>query len=249
MAEMVNIAFDLKMGTEAVRVALTVPAAPIAARRLLPLFQGIAHQVIDAAVGEAEARGETVSCKAGCGACCRQLVAVSKTEARQLRTLVDAMPEPRRTAVRARFADAVARLEQGRLLDDARRLDALSDDEMVTMNPRYMALGIPCPFLEEESCSIHPQRPVVCREYLVTSSPALCASPAFAGVRPIPLRAHLSRSVVMLEGGEGDYTRVVLATALEWSEAHPDDEPEPRPAAEWIDVVLREMTGRSIRGG
>jgi Fe-S-cluster containining protein len=36
---------------------------------------------------------------------------------------------------------------------------------------------MPCPFLEDESCSIHPDRPLVCREYLVTSPAELCAGP------------------------------------------------------------------------
>ena len=48
------------------------------------------------------ARGEAISCKAGCGACCRQLVPVSETEAHHLRDVVEAMPEPRRAAVTAR---------------------------------------------------------------------------------------------------------------------------------------------------
>ena len=42
-----------------------------------------------------------------------------------------------------------------------------------------------CPFLEEESCSIHPDRPLVCREYLVTSPAELCAGPTQEGVTPV----------------------------------------------------------------
>ena len=53
--------------------------------------------------------------------------------------------------------------------------------------PAYFALGIPCPFLEEESCSIHPDRPLVCREYLVTSPAELCAGPTQEGVTPVPV--------------------------------------------------------------
>jgi Fe-S-cluster containining protein len=243
---MVKIAFDLQMGGEAVRVSLNVPAAPIAAGRLLPLFQGMAHQVIDAAVGEATARGEAVSCRAGCGACCRQLVAVSRTEARRLRALVDAMPEPRRSAIRARFGDAVARLEREGMLDEVRELDALSETQLLTMNPRYMALRIPCPFLEDESCSIHRQRPIVCREYLVTTAPEHCDQPSPTAVRTVPLAAHVSRSVVMLEGEPSTYARVPLTLALEWTDAHPDDEPPPRPAVDWINVVLLDLTGRTV---
>ena len=40
-------------------------------------------------------RGVRVSCRAGCGACCRQLVPIAEAEARRIRDLVEAMPEPR----------------------------------------------------------------------------------------------------------------------------------------------------------
>ncbi len=42
---------------------------------------------------------------------------------------------------------------------------------------RYFHLGIACPFLEDESCSIHADRPISCREYLVTSPAVNCADP------------------------------------------------------------------------
>src|SRR6202035_352852 len=127
----------------------------------------------------------------------RQLVPVSKTEARQLRALVDAMPEPRRSEIRERFADGVVRLGQAGMLEALRGLDALPEAELNDMNPRYMALRIPCPFLEEESCSIHPPRPMICREYLVTTPAERCEHPKPTEVRTVPLRAHVSRSVVM----------------------------------------------------
>ena len=49
--------------------------------------------VVGVAVEDAVAEGETISCKKGCGACCRQLVPISQVEARRIRDLVEAMPE------------------------------------------------------------------------------------------------------------------------------------------------------------
>ena len=84
------------------------------------------------------------------------------------------MPEPRRTEVRARFADAVAKIEAAGLLPEARAFDSLPDEQYLALHPRYFALQIACPFLEDESCSIYSQRPLVCREYLVTSPAEYC---------------------------------------------------------------------------
>ena len=39
----------------------------------------------------------------------------------------------------------------------------------------WFGLGVACPFLEDESCGIHENRPLVCREYQVTSPSAVCS--------------------------------------------------------------------------
>jgi Fe-S-cluster containining protein len=245
MAEKVRVEFDLTLGAERVHVDIKVPAGPVPARRLLPLLQGLTHQVIDAAVNEVGQRGEQVSCKAGCGACCRQLVAISENEARHLADLVGAMPEPRRTAVQARFGEARARIEAAGMLDAVRDIDALPETEGVELNRRYMKLGIACPFLEDESCSIHPQRPLVCREYLVTSAPEHCAELSTGQVRIVPLLGHVSRALVALESHDGRHHRVALVQALDWADAHQSQPPQQRTSAEWIDGMLRVLTGKT----
>jgi len=246
MADKVNVSFDLTMGQQRVRVSVNVPDGPIPARRLLPFFQGLSHQVIDAAVRESTARGETVSCKAGCGACCRQLVPVSEIEARQLRALVDAMPEPRRTAVRARFEEARSRLDAAGLLTLLEDPDARAGIDGRELNRRYMTLGIPCPFLEDESCSIHANRPVTCREYLVTSPAEHCASPSPESVRTVPMRAHVSRALVEIETHDDRSNWIPLVLAPGWAEQRQNDPVVLRPAAEWIDGVVRRMTGSTL---
>jgi Fe-S-cluster containining protein len=132
------------------------------------------------------------SCRAGCGACCRHLVMLSVADARVLISEVEAMPEERRSVIRQRFAVGLERLERSGLLgpkgtrgfvvekegdEDARRGE---------ITARYFALGIPCPFLEEDSCSIHPVRPLICREYLVTSDPKFCAHYGHEQIEMIP---------------------------------------------------------------
>ena len=80
------------------------------------------------------------------------------------------------------------------------------------MSGRYFAAGIPCPFLEEERCGVYDERPVVCREYAVTSPPELCErlEPGLEAVeRPVhmdqALRIHLrpferARGLARVEG-------------------------------------------------
>jgi hypothetical protein len=47
----------------------------------------------------------------------------------------------------------------------------------------------------DESCSIHPIRPLICREYLVSSSPEFCNDPA--GLQVVPIRMPLNFSRIL----------------------------------------------------
>src|SRR5262249_6005033 len=90
---------------------IIAPAGPARTVQLLPVSRRFDEAVVGLGGRAAEAKGKKVSCKAGCGACCRQLVPISGSEARHLRNMVNRLPEPRRAEVRARFAEARRRPE------------------------------------------------------------------------------------------------------------------------------------------
>ena len=217
----------LKVGDLSIAHPITVPSDAVPATAVLPALQGL----VNAVVGAAES-GQAISCRKGCGACCRQLVPISRTEGEALLALVEAMPEARRAAVRARFADAEARIAAAGLDDRAGR----SDREI---SVAYFALGVPCPFLEDESCSIHPDRPLVCREYLVTSPAELCAGPKQEGVTPVPV-PKLSLAARRLQ--EESESWFPLALLMAWSRK-PRTPAKRRPGTEWVQRFLRGLTG------
>jgi Fe-S-cluster containining protein len=208
----------------------------------LPIFQGLTDVVVGVAVRAVEHEGKAISCRAGCGACCRQPVPVSASEARVLARLVDAMPEPRRSAVRARFADARRRLAEAGVLDGLQKRDEGAGPSVRSLGLAYFGLGITCPFLEEESCSIHADRPLACREYLVTSPAEACARPTAETVRMVQLPAAVAGALRALDrdasGGEG---WVLLTLALEWAEANPE-EPPPRGGPALLEDFFRRLT-------
>ena len=213
----------LTVGDLGIAHPLTVPNAAVPATAVLPALQGLVNAVVEAAE-----TGKAISCRKGCGACCRQLVPVSPTEGEALLTLVEALPRERRKAVRTRFAEAEARIIAAGLHERAGR----SDREM---SVAYFALGVACPFLEEESCSIHPDRPLVCREYLVTSPAELCAGPAQEGVTPVPV-PKLSLAAQRLQD-ESD-TWFPLAMLFAWSRK-PRASAQRRSGPEWVERFLR----------
>jgi Fe-S-cluster containining protein len=193
---------------------------------MLPVIQQFTNALVGMGESLVESAGLTVSCKAGCGACCRQLVPVSETEAFHLRDLVEAMPEPRRTEVKARFAAALARLAEAGLLRTLRNTAAALATPGIGME--YFRLGIACPFLEDESCSIHADRPLSCREYLVTSPAENCRDPAPATVRRVPTPGFAMTSFASLDGpgpGGKGVRWVPLVLAPDWADEHIEPPP------------------------
>jgi Fe-S-cluster containining protein len=225
-----------------VRLSVTVPTRPIRPAVLLPVFRELTETVVNVAVKAVEAEGQTISCKAGCGACCRQLVPITEIEARLLRDLVHALPEPRRSEVLARFAEGLRRLEQGGLLDKLRHPDNFTTEELSPIGLDYFRQGVPCPFLEDESCSIHPERPMACREYLVTSPAEHCANPSAETVHCVPLATKVSNAVsrIGLAPGARFIRWVPLILALEWADSHPDEE-APRPGPEVVTEFFQRL--------
>jgi len=178
-------------------VALPVGRAPV--RVLLPVLQGLTDAVVNVAEQMVAAEGEKVSCTKGCDACCRQMVPIAPAEAFGLAAYLDRLPGGEVVGFLERFDQAVETLEEKGLLEKLRRRHKLSEGEMKEVDRAYFAAGIACPFLVEGACAIHEIRPLVCREFLVTSPAKYCADPGSGKVKQVALGAKVSRALM---GGE-----------------------------------------------
>lgn len=193
----------LNIGGKPLNMQVTVPAKPVKPHRMLPIFHQMTNAFVDMSVQAIEANGKRISCKAGCGACCRQPVPISEIEVYQIAELVEAMEEPRKSQIKERFAKAVmhfqtidwfAKREKCAELAETESPDEVMK-EVFKVVLEYFNQGIPCPFLEDESCSIHPSRPVACREYLVTSPAENCSAPTAETVDVIDLLVKPSENL------------------------------------------------------
>lgn len=228
MAAEAHSTATLRLSVGDLRIAhpITVPTGPVAAADVVPALQGLVNAVVTAAEA-----GKAISCRKGCGACCRQLVPISRTEAERLLPMVQGLSPERRAVLEARFAAAESALAAA----DLKERKGRADRELST---GYFALGIPCPFLEEESCSIHPDRPLVCREYLVTSPAELCAGPEQEGVTPVPV-PKVSLAARGLQDEREDW--FPLALLMDWAKTRPQAG-ERRTGPEWIQRFLKGMS-------
>ena len=224
-----------------IEMDMGIPPGDRRPSEMLPLFRSVAEAMIDMSVGEEREAGRKVSCRKGCGACCRQLVPISAIEAREIAKVIDRMPPARKQAILARFAAARKKLAEAEMLDPLRHPDQFTDEHMRLLGREYFSLAIACPFLEDEACSIYADRPITCREYLVTSPSEYCADPTAETVSMVPLPAGpVWTSVARLEQERGSrFIRwVPLILALEFaSRAQP--EPPARPGTEWAQEFFR----------
>lgn len=230
MAESAHSTATLRLTVGDLRIVhpITVPDAAIPAAEVVPALQGLVNAVVEAAE-----MGKAISCRKGCGACCRQLVPLSRTEGERLLQVVQAMPVEQQEVVKARFAAAEATIERG----DLRERRGRSDREL---SMAYFALGVPCPFLEDESCSIHPERPLVCREYLVTSPAELCAGPDQEGVTPVAV-PKVSMAARRLQDEKDDW--FPLALLMAWARTRPR-KVERRTGPEWVQRFLKGLSAK-----
>ena len=190
----VNASFSIPVAGVFLQASAQVPVGRTTLTELLPIIQNLENAIIGRVAEEVAARGEPISCRAGCGACCRQLVPLNIFEAEALTDWMRTLPPERQTALLERFHLALTALRDAGVIDEI-----LKNEWVVEEAPNrklaidYFHAGVACPFLEDERCSIHPMRPLACREYLVVSPPELCQDPSIYDVAGIPLPLKLSR--------------------------------------------------------
>jgi len=238
---MISGAGRVRIGDDTVDVKFTVPEGACAPEALLPDAQALANRVAALGAARAQRNGQDISCAKGCGACCRQLVPISPAEARHLAHVVSTLPPQQAAEVRKRFAEALSKMEGAGLPPRP----ALTADKAAfrEYGLAYFRQGVACPFLREESCSIHTRRPLVCREYQVTSPPAACAKLGNGQVRQVPVPAHIwtvfSRSV----SPDGTLEWMPLIEALRFAEANPESDSN-KTGPQRVEALLRELSSR-----
>ena len=130
------------------------------------------YRIVDR-VGESVA--DHMSCRAGCAACCRMMVAVTRGEGEILRERIDREPEGLR---KERWKEGLLSRTESLLslkgsADPSRPLTTLPD--MLATCEAYEKKGLFCPFLgEDRLCEIYEDRPLMCRICWTLTDPRDC---------------------------------------------------------------------------
>jgi Fe-S-cluster containining protein len=239
--------FEIGAPEGKIRTTLAIPHEPIRlsdlARAVMPLDDQLVQMGVKKHLPVAKAK---ISCAKGCGSCCNQLVPISTPEAFMLHDLVAAMPESRQEGVLERFIAAEEVHEEHGI--DETTLNAISSEQELRMLlVSYHRLGIPCPFLEEGSCSIYRSRPSMCREYLVTSPAENCSRIGETVVTRVPVSIRMSLALAGVAarvlGGE----RLILpfTLAIAWAEAHEEEGLRRFDGYSLMNMLLEELSSKT----
>jgi hypothetical protein len=90
----------LRIGNQKLELRLVVPAGEVPAETLLPTLHELSNRVAEGVEERVQKNGLKISCRKGCGACCRQPVPISRAEARLLAGIVHGMPDEAQVVIR-----------------------------------------------------------------------------------------------------------------------------------------------------
>jgi len=232
------------------RGKVSVDTGPMRLAELVPTACELTNVLVAQAAGREQRAGRHISCRAGCAACCRHMVAISPPEAFYMMDLLDSFEQARRAEVMERIERIVSELERQQMVDELMN-PQLTDEVVLPIARKYFLLGMPCPFLVDESCSIHPHRPVVCREYNVTSLAELCVDPLINDITkvpmPLPLAVPLARLTAQLTGTSPRL--IPLPLVPRWITQHEDLRQRQWPGLELFQQFIKTLGPPASSGG
>jgi len=246
-----NVAgFEVKLATPLgpIRGRVTIDTGPMRLAHLVSTAYELTNILVERAAKREEKAGRRISCGPKCGVCCCQMIPLSPPEAFYLVDLLDSLDTSHRQVLLERFEAVVNKLKKGNMVEELLAPDC-SDDLGLAIAKEYFRMQMPCPFLEEESCSIHPNRPVACREYNVTSPPELCADAGMysSGIAkvpmPLPLSAPLARLTAHLTGTKARLIPLTLVPV--WVAEHDDWRRMEWPGVTLFQRLMEEIGRRS----
>jgi Fe-S-cluster containining protein len=228
MASQPTERFEIALNTPAGQVTTAVEVATgfVAVTSIVPLMRRLGEEAQALEEARSTETGKVRSCHKGCAACCRMLVPLAVPEAFALRDHIHSLPDERRQRITERLAQTKTQLlSKGlwhRLLALGETIQPPDDLALEPLNRDYYALRVPCPFLEDEACTIYDERPAACRELLVTTPAEWCDDYVKNPVEEIqpPVRIGTILGLLWGELSKTPPRLIPLPIAVEWAEQH-----------------------------
>ena len=212
------IDFELQLYGQRVCFQMDVPDAAFSLSDIVPMASAISDRITGAVIDKFQSDGAQISCEKGCSACCSYLVPLSIPEVFWLEEIILGKGKSTsRQLMRTCLLAARSILKQkppGMYSCEAGNQAEQRTVDISAVADWYSNLKIECPFLLNGICVVYEQRPLVCREHLVTVLPQLCRKKnGLARAMDMPVR--VSTALSQLTGElEGKSTEAVLLSLI-----------------------------------
>lgn len=217
------VAFEIDILGKAVHFRVGVADKQARLADIVPLARTISTKLALTVLDSLGKSGQSVSCRKGCSACCNYLIPLSVPEVFRLREELLSMS----AAVCSRILQSCLDTAE-RILDKRLRTSYLGSfsksgqPRMSQVSKWYAGLRLACPFLSDGLCTLYEQRPIACREHIVTSSPFTCEiketnDPEVVRM-PMSVLDALGQFAAELE--QSNIEAVMLPLALPWAQGN-----------------------------
>lgn len=152
---------------------------PVIVERNLATTKASRQALEEGFIQKLNAKGIPTTCKRGCSHCCKHPLLVSILEG----------------AILYRELQNTKQWT----LSLKRRLEEHSKQTLSLAPEVWMLAGIPCPLLEENSCTMYSSRPFSCRTLYSSGDPDLCTSARFSLMTPLVPRTEEAEAFRKLE--------------------------------------------------
>jgi Fe-S-cluster containining protein len=217
-AEIIGLELDI-LG-EPVHFRMSVVEGQARLADIVPAARVLSNILVQAVLKKLSRDGKFVPCRKGCSACCNYLIPLSVPEVFRLWYEVLSMPPNRGRAIVQSCLEAATKILKY-MPENLETNDLTKTNiqiEASRLSRWYSGLELFCPFLSEGLCTIYQQRPMACREHMVTGSALLCEAQSTEESQvirmPVSIIECLSRLATELE--QSDIEVVMLPLALPW---------------------------------
>lgn len=255
IVEIINLKLDVL--DEQLRFRIDVADRRVKLADIVPLARTISTRIADIVIAKNRLDGVEIACRKGCGHCCQShLVPLAVPEVFKLKEYIYSRPHDLRDAMLRSCLLAAKNIltEQPPEFSTSQTpLNASYNMPFLSnVSDWYVSLGVSCPFLSDNVCTIYENRPLACRDYFVYGSSSACNNPdgkAETVKMPVPMVEVLGQLAGELE--DDDIEAVILPLAPVWYEQNVDRArrtwPAETMAERFLEIVKTRATENSMQ--
>jgi Fe-S-cluster containining protein len=209
---------------------------------LVPLARLLSTKIISITRQHITNNGDIIACRPCCSQCCRHLVPLAIPEVMAMAQSERAFPEESCLLT----ARSILELTPKHFIEEFTKTESKICAKLKDISDWYSQINLPCPFLLNRLCTIYEQRPIACREHLVTGSASKCKANSTNQAQPVQIPISILEALAQLtsELEQTTIEAIILPFAVVWCRENPEYFKHTWPASQlvrrFINILVKE---------